>query len=230
MRRLRMTVTWTALRAAAAALAAAACLSAGLAGCSQGNGSTLTAPCAVIEDASPSANSFNAATSLKERLPAFLLDNKCQHVLFVPLTYSSRDSACDQPSVDISGADQTSAGDVDQASLEAGRRAYAVKQAQAVLACAQKEQQKQMSTGGTDVLGALARAASERPAGTGTYYVLVVSDLIQNTANADLYHQDLRTATSRTKLITSLIFKGLVPDMSGMDLEITDFGRDLSVG
>ena len=184
----------------------------------------------MIEDGSPSANSFNAAKSLKERLPSFLLDNQCQHVIFVPLTYSSQGSACDTPMVDISGADEAGTEGVDQASLEAGRRAFAVKQAQDELTCAQKEEQKQMSGGGTDVFGALTRAVRQRPDGTGTYHVLVVSDLIQDTANADLYHQNLSTPASRTKLITSLVFKGLVPNMSGMALEITDFGRDLSVG
>lgn len=222
-----MTIKRTTLRAGIAATAIGICLAAGLAGCSAG-GSTLTEPCAVIEDASPSGHNFDAGNSLQERLPAFLLDNKCQQVAFVPLTYASQSSACSQPTVDISGQDVV--GDVDQAALEASRRQLALQHAESLLSCARREQHAQAGGGGSDVFGALALAVTKRPPGTGTYHVLVVSDLIQHTGSADLYHKDLTTPTSRTKLITQLIYKGLIPDMTGMALEVTNRGADLVDG
>lgn len=58
--------------------------------------------------------------------------------------------------------------------------------------------------------------------------MLVISDLIQNTASANLYSDNLSTEASRTGVITQLAGKGLVPDMAGMALEVTDRGRDLA--
>lgn len=139
-------------RAVSAALTAAlcACLPAGLAACSSA-GSTLTAPCAVIVDASPSGGQFNAGQRIKQMVPAFLLNDNCRTVTFVPLTYSSQSSACSEPAVDITGSDLE--GDIDQAGVEAGRRQYAEKQASSLLACARNEQRGQPNGGGSDVLG-----------------------------------------------------------------------------
>lgn len=222
-----MTAWQTTPRAAATTAVAAlcACLPAGLAACSSGGG-TLTAPCAVIVDASPSGGAFHADQRLKDVLPGFLVNDGCRTVTFVPLTYASQSSTCSEPTVDISGSDL--GGDIDPSSVEAGRRKYAEKQANALLACARKEEQGQPGGGGSDVLGALARAVTQRPAGSGTYHILVISDLVQHTANADLYHDNLASAASRTRVITGLIRKGLVPDMAGMALEVTDRGRDLA--
>ena len=222
-----MTIRSTPWRAAAAGAALCAGLSGGLTGCSQ-DAPTLTAPCAVIVDGTLSGGSFHVAQRLKETLPQFLLDNGCRQVAFVPLTYASQDSACTKPAVDISPASMGE--DTDPKAVQTERREYAEQQAGQVLTCAQQEERQQAAVGGSDVLGAFTRAMTERPAGTGMYHVLVVSDLIQDTAAANLYSANLRTQASRSALITKLVFKGLIPNMGGAALEVTDRGRDLSEG
>ena len=146
----------------------------------------------------------------------------------MPLTYATQDSACTEPAVDISPAGMGE--DADPKTVQTERREYAEQQAGKVLGCAQQEERQQTARGGSDVLGAFTRAMTERPAGTGTYHMLVVSDLIQDTSAANLYSANLKSQASRSALITRLVFKGLIPNMGGTALEITDRGRDLSVG
>jgi hypothetical protein len=81
---------------------------------------------------------------------------------------------------------------------------------------------------GSDVLGALARAVTQRPPGTGRYHVLVVSDLIEYVPGLSLYNNAaIDTPAKRAAVISSLSKNGELPNMTGMVLEVTDRGRDL---
>jgi hypothetical protein len=198
-------------------------LTVGLLGCSS-DSRPLTAPCGVIVDGSQSGKTFDAAQRLKDTFPTFLAANNCKIVTFVPLNASSQGSVCTTPDLDINPdlGDNT-----DQQDIQIERRADALRVAESMLICARTKQPS--LSDGSDVLGALARAVTQRPPGTGTYHVLVVSDLIEYANGLSLYdNKAINTSAKRTALISSLSRRGEIPNMTGMALEITDRGRDLS--
>lgn len=228
-----MTMLSRGLRAAAII---AAVLSGGLTvavtGCSS-SAPALSAPCGVIVDGSTSSVMFDAAKSLNDHLRSFLTDNNCKVVTFVPLNQSSRGSTCRQVDVDVS---PDLGPGVDQKQVIEAERDVAMKRAQAELTCARTEK---IATGGSDVLGALARAVTQRPEGHGTkgaYHVLVVSDLIEHISDSSLSPPildlssttQIDTANGRAVLISKLTRLSQIPDMAGMVLEVTDRGSDLT--
>ena len=218
----------TTVLAGGAAAALAACSSP-----SPGQTTGLTAPCAVVVDGSLSGKEFDAARSINDYVPIFLSKDNCKEVVFVPLDQSSRGSKCREKAVDISPA---LGPDVDQDQVVQAERGVALKRAKAELTCAQKHEPAQ---GGSDVLGALTRAMQQRPTGTGitgTYHVLVVSDLIEYTTDPSLHPPfldlsstpQISSADGRTQLIGQLTRLGQVPNMAGVAVQVTDFGSGIS--
>lgn len=222
------------LPAVTAAAVLAGSVAAALSGCSSSSPS-LTAPCAVVVDGSVSGSTFNAARSLKDYLPIFLTKNSCKEAVFVPLNQSSRGSTCRQLAVDIS---PDLGPDVDQDQVIQAERELVLTRANAELKCAQTDK---LSQGGSDVLGALARTMQQRPTGTGitgTYHVLMVSDLIEHVTDPSLRPpvldlsstQQISSPAGRTQLIGQLAKLGQVPNMAGVAVQVTDFGSDLASG
>jgi hypothetical protein len=209
------------LRTAALAAALSGGLALGGLGCSAAPAS-LTTPCGVIVDGSDSGVAFNASARLHQLLPGFLQEHSCGTVTIVPLNASSQGSVCVTPSVQIN---PDLGSDVSPQSVEAERREFAVSQAQRVLTCAHD------SPGladGSDVLGAFKRAVAQRPTGAGTYDVLVVSDLIEVGDGVNLYDGgSIKTRAQRSAIIASLSKNGVIPNMSGIALEISNRGTGL---
>jgi hypothetical protein len=193
-----------------------------LTACSAPQSPTLTAPCAVIVDGSNSSSVFKALPRLKATLPTFLQDYRCKTLALVPLNASSVGSHCAMQPVAI---DPNLGADVNQPEVEAERQAYALRQAEAMLACAHAEPSL---ANGSDVLGALRRAVIQRPSGPGPYHVLVVSDMIATGGGLHMYEAgQYSTPGRRSSLIASLSRSGQIPDMHGMSLYITDLGQGL---
>ncbi|MDL4815013.1 hypothetical protein [Actinomadura opuntiae] len=188
----------------------------GVPGCDPGHDS-YSAPCGVVVDGSASGQNFDADKRVTELLPGFLRANKCKTLTYVPLDTDSRGSVCSHKDLDL---DPDLGAGTDKEAIRAGRQSRALKDAHAVLACLHAGRPK------SDVLGALARAADQRPDGKGTYHVLVVSDMLQTDRTVDLTHADLSTAAKRRAILDGP-FKGRVPDLGGTALEITDRGRTL---
>jgi hypothetical protein len=222
------------LPAIAAATVLAGGAAAALAGCSSPSPG-LTAPCAVVVDGSLSGKTFDAARSINDYVPIFLSKDRCKEVVFVPLDQSSRGSTCRQKAVDIS---PDLGPDVDQDQVVQAERGLALKRANAELTCAQKHEPAQ---GGSDVFGALTRAMQQRPTGTGitgTYHVLVVSDLIEYTTDPSLRPPfldlsstpQISSADGRNQLIGQLTRLGQVPNMTGVSVQVTDFGSGITSG
>lgn len=203
-------------RIAAVAGTAFALMAAGIPGCGAEDGG-YSAPCGVIVDGSGSGKKFDAGKRTADLLPDFLREHKCKRLTYVPLATDSIGSTCSQKDLDL---DPDLGAGTDQDTIRAGRRAKAVKDAKAVFDCLAPK--KPMS----DVMGSLARAADQRPDGTGTYYVLVVSDMLQNDPAFALTHADLSSNASRAAVLNGPL-KDRVPDLSGMELEITDCARTL---
>jgi hypothetical protein len=195
----------------------------------------LTAACAVVVDGSVSGKSFNAVKSLQDYFQIFLAKDRCKEVVFVPLNQSSIGSTCRQQAVDIS---PDLGPDVDQDQVIQAEQQLALKRADAELKCAQTDK---LSQGGSDVLGALTRAVQQRPTGTGitgTYQVLMVSDLIEHVTDPGLRPrvldlsntQQINSPGGRTRLIGQLSKLGQVPNMSGVNVQVTDFGSGIASG
>jgi hypothetical protein len=195
----------------------------------------LTTACAVVVDGSVSGKTFNAAKSLQDYLPIFLAKDSCKEVVFVPLNQSSLGSTCREQAVDIS---PDLGPDVDQDQVIQAERQLALKRASTELKCAQTDK---LSQGGSDVLGALTRAMQQRPTGagiSGTYQVLVVSDLVEHVTDPSLRPpvldlsstQQISSPGGRTQLIGQLSKLGQVPNMSGADVQVTDFGSGIASG
>jgi hypothetical protein len=206
--------------AVAAALSAA--VAAALTACSPPPPPAPKAPCAVIVDGSRSGTVFNASERLHQTLRPFLQANGCKMLAFVPLNKASVGSVCYQPTLDL---DPNLGPGTDQAVVQAGRLGYALKQAQELLTCAHSQPSL---ANGSDVLGALSRAISQRPAGPAPYHVLVVSDMIETDESVNLYDgAQYSTAARRAALIAALGRSGLIPDLHGVSLDITDLGAGL---
>ncbi len=207
-----------------AAIAVALCsgLTFSVSACSA-QGATFSSPCGVVIDGSASGAKFDATKRLNDLLPGFLLDKTCKTLTFVPLDGSSQGSVCSARDIDLN---PDLGGDTDPNAVRTERRAKALSLAESVLACARKSP---LSVGGSDILGALARAVTQRPDGTGTYHVLVVSDLIEDDGTVNLYRTDsIGTPERRANLISYLGQHGRIPNMTDMSLEISDRGRNYS--
>jgi ABC-type amino acid transport substrate-binding protein len=180
---------------------------------------TLTAECFTIVDGTGSGTQFNAAKRLDDDLRTFLRDKKCGRASFVPLTGASLPSVCASKAVDL----DPDLGDVDQAELRSVRRDLALQKAKEVLKCAQDNRGK-----GSDVLGALSRAAGEHRVGQGVYEGLVVSDMIHRDDRVDLKSADLSTPEKRATIIQEFTGANLIPNLSGVSLDIVALGVTLS--
>jgi hypothetical protein len=189
----------------------------GLPGCGAKN-DAYSAPCAVVIDGSGSGKRFDAGKRVADLLPRFLRDNRCKRLSYVPLGTDSTGSICSQKELDL---DPDLGAGTDKDSIRAGRRAKAVKDAQAVFGCLLPKRAE------SDVLGALSRAVDQRPRGPGTYHVLVVSDMLQHDRYVDLASADLGTAAKRAALMNGPL-RDRNPNLTGMSLEITDRGRTLN--
>jgi hypothetical protein len=207
--------------AVASALAATVAVS--LTACSSHPPPPPKAPCAVIVDGSRSGTVFNASERLHQTLRTFLQANGCKMLAFVPLNKASVGSVCYEPTLDL---DPNLGTGTDQAAVQAGRLGYALKQAQSLLTCAHRQPSL---ANGSDVLGALSRAVTQRPPGPGLYHVLVVSDMIETDGSVNLYNgAQYSTPARRDALIAALGRSGLIPDLHGVSLDITDLGASLT--
>jgi len=184
-----------------------------LTGCSADK---LTTPCAVVVDGSGSGAKFDAATRLKDRLNDFAVEQKCGQLAFVPIDGAPVGSVCTQKTLPM---DPDLGGNSDQETVRTGRRTLALTRANAMLECARQNPS-------SDVLGALRRAADQRPPGDGTYQVLVVSDMLQNAGDLSLYKMELGTEAAMTKAVDTVAAQA--PKLAGMRLDITDCGVTLS--
>ncbi|BEL06363.1 hypothetical protein Q0Z83_045540 [Actinoplanes sichuanensis] len=183
-----------------------------LTGCSEDR---LTAPCAVLIDGSGSGDKFDAAKRLDDTFNSFLLDNGCGSVGFVPIDSAPLASTCFIKTVDI---DPDLGGNSDPETVRGGRRKLALKNAQEMLACAKKNPY-------SDVMGGLQRAVQQKPTGTGTYQLLVVSDMLQNTPQWSLYKTDLKTPAAIAKAVQERAANA--PNLAGARVSITDCGVTL---
>jgi hypothetical protein len=183
-----------------------------LTGCAQ----QLKTPCAVVVDGSGSGARFDAKTRLDSRLPRFLSDKKCGTLTYVPITTDSAADTCTAEDLELDPDLQGN-----RESVRAGRLEKAKKDAAWVLACAQKKDPL------SDVLGALSRAVTQRPDGSGAYQVLVVSDMLENDASVHLERDDLSTPQQRRAVIDRLVHDERIPNMRDMSLEVTDRARGI---
>jgi hypothetical protein len=179
----------------------------------------LSAPCGVVVDGSKSGQEFSAERQLERTLDKFLRESGCRRVVFGPIDGASEASICAAPEFDIDP--DVERGNVDRQSLQSSRRKEVRTRSLAMLRCARKDPR---SSPGSDVLGGLARIARDRPAGDGSYRVLVVSDFAQHTDDADLYHAKLRTPQQRAAIINRLDADHRIPDLSGIELRAAGFG------
>ncbi|WP_306213505.1 hypothetical protein [Actinoplanes sp. RD1] len=175
----------------------------------------LTAPCTVLVDGSGSGAAFDAGKRLNDTFNSFLLDNECGTVGFVPIDSAPLASTCFINAVDI---DPDLGGNSDPETVRAGRRKLALQKAQEMLACAK---QKPYS----DVLGGLGRAAQQKPEGSGTYQILIISDMLQNTPQWSLYKTDLTNPAAITRAVQRRAASA--PRLTGARVTITDCGVTL---
>jgi hypothetical protein len=172
----------------------------------------LTTPCAVVVDGSGSGTKFDAAKRLDDTFTKFAKDNKCGTMSFVPIDSAPMASTCYIKDVDI---DPDLGGNSDPEKVRTGRSKVARDDAHQMLDCAKKNAL-------SDVLGGLTRAAGQKPEGTGTYQILVVSDMLQNADGGSLYHTDLSTPAAIGKAVQQWAPKA--PSLAGAELTITDCG------
>lgn len=170
-------------------------------------------PCGVIIDASGSGDKFRAEDRLRSKLDLFLADQKCGELSFVPLNSFSDTSACNENRLPL----DPPVGDPE--TTRKAMRGEALTRSLRLLDCARKEEDN------SDVLGALRRAAAARPAGTGSYAVLVVSDMIQIDDRVNMLKRDLRTPPARAKLIDE--FADLTPNLADTVLFPTDLSTNI---
>ncbi|GAB3968100.1 hypothetical protein GCM10029978_036870 [Actinoallomurus acanthiterrae] len=206
--------------AAATAAAMVALAAAGSFGCDPYKVPRMTAPCGVLVDGSGSGANFHPAQLLTEYADDFLFKNKCRDVAFGPITGASEESTCEIPAVDIDPDDLPPG--ADRGAVRRGARTDAVNAARKMLACAQGKGQVK----GSDVIGGVARIVRQRPEGSGTYHVLVVSDFAASDATTDLYTANLADPAVRGALVRKAA--GRMQDLAGVALTTRGFGAGIS--
>ena len=178
-----------------------------------GSTATLTRPCGVVVDGSGSGTEFHADERLKAKLDGFLVDQGCAQLTFVPLNSISETSPCSEERLDL----DPQVGDP-QAVRTAGR-AEALVRSLRMLDCARKDADT------SDVLGALRRVGTTRPPGSGSYAVLVVSDMIQIGQRVNLLRGDLDTPQGRAGVIAQV--GDLAPNLPDTVLYPTDLSTNI---
>lgn len=205
-------------RAVAAALALAV-LAVPIAGCGLSKKvHRFKASCVIAVDGSGSSDDrhgFDATRHIEVATPTFIANQQCGKVTFVPIDGTSTVSVCSAPEVVVDPDSLPAGQSRHQVRVRAVARARA--NAKQVLDCVRHDPR---SVKGSDVVGALTRAAQFRP-DKGLFSVLVVSDWINNNNGIDLAKEDLSSAAARTRAMNRLVE---IPDLSGMHIFESGFG------
>lgn len=175
--------------------------------------------CALLVDGSGSAEAapegFDAEAKLATALPDFLADQECRTLAYAPITRASQGSLCQAEPLDLDpDADATH----DREDVRDTQRTIAGGRALELLECAREHEP------GSDVLGALARAATSLPADGGPLLVLVVSDFVQRDGSFTLPDADLTTPESRAALLDDLAERGRLTRLPGATVYPTGYG------
>ncbi|VVJ15007.1 Uncharacterised protein [Amycolatopsis camponoti] len=195
----------------------AACLSSTLSACGSDGIFTDDAPtraCGVVVDASGSGADFHADERIKTKLESFLEQQSCGQLTFVALNSLSDTSTCNEERLDL----DPKVGDPQ--AVRAAQRQEAVTRALRLLDCARKESHD------SNVLGALRKAASTRPSGTGPYAVLVISDMVQADRRVNMLTANISTPEARAAIIDQL--GDLTPHLTDTVLYPTDLSANLA--
>jgi hypothetical protein len=205
---------WLRAKTLPAALAVCASASAVSACGVFGGGPDPTRACGVVVDASGSGADFHADQRLRAKLDPFLQDQNCAQLAFVALNALSDTSICNEARLDL----DPKVGDPD--TVRAATRKEALTRSLRLLDCARKE------SFDSDVVGALRKAGTTRPDGTGPYAVLVVSDMIQHDERVNFLTQNIDTPEARAAIINQL--GDLAPRLPDTVLYPTDLSTNLA--
>ncbi|MGC5321159.1 hypothetical protein ACPXB5_20750 [Micromonospora arida] len=182
----------------------------------------LSAPCGIAVDGSGSGNQkngFAAEQEVQRTVVTFLRDKGCRRISFAPIGTASEGHRCTHGVVDV---DPDAGGTVDREKLRDQRRVAVRGQAAKLLECIRKDT---VSGRGSDVLGGLKVLAKNRPAGDGTYHLLVISDFIVSGPEGSLGRKDLSTPAKRTAVIRDYANDQGLPDLSGAEITTAGYGK-----